>query len=151
MLSITTKLGIHQTIPGWAGKGKGLLQVLWEQWKSQLEKLVVFLHCSIRRILQISMTKVQEQWLRNDKVRGMFYSIPCIGKMIAAWQTDFVGKMIRGPPDRPSCNKITACCNHKRQAGRLQTTGKPSWLKTYASSSMMSPPSILTNMAPCAL
>jgi hypothetical protein len=44
--------------------------------------------------------------------------------MIAAWQMDFVGTMIRGPLDHPSCNMITACCNHKRQVGRLQMTGK---------------------------
>jgi hypothetical protein len=37
---------------------------------------------------------------------------------------DFVGKMIRGPPDRPSRNMITACCDHKRRVGRPQTTGK---------------------------
>jgi hypothetical protein len=36
----------------------------------------------------------------------------------------FLGKMIRGPPDRPSCNMITACCDHKRHVGRPQTTGK---------------------------
>ena len=54
----------------------------------------------------------------------MFYSIPCVRNMIAAGQMDFVGKTIRGLPDRPSCNMITACCDHKRRAGRPQTTGK---------------------------
>jgi hypothetical protein len=48
--------------------------LLWgaETWllrKSQLDKLEVFLHRSIRRILQISMSKVREQRLHNDKVR----------------------------------------------------------------------------------
>jgi hypothetical protein len=37
---------------------------------------------------------------------------------------DFVGKMIRGPPNRPSRNMITACCDHKCCVGRPQTTGK---------------------------
>ena len=37
---------------------------------------------------------------------------------------DFVGKMIRGPLDRPSRNMITACCDHKCRVGRPQTTGK---------------------------
>ena len=92
--------------------------------KSHLDKLEVFLHQSIRRILQISMSTVQEQRLRNGKVRDMFYSIPCVRNMIAARQMDFVGKMIRGPPDRPSRNMITACCDHKRRVGRPQTTGK---------------------------
>ena len=96
----------------------------WSLRKSQLDKLEVFLHQSIQRILQISMTRVREQRLHNDKVRRMFYSIPCVRNMIAARQMDFVGKMIRGPPDRPSRNMITACCDHKRRVGRPQTTGK---------------------------
>jgi len=54
----------------------------------------------------------------------MFYSIPCVRNMIAACQADFIGKMIRGPPDQPSRNMITACCDHKRRVGRPQTTGK---------------------------
>jgi len=44
--------------------------------------------------------------------------------MIAARQMDFVGKMIRGPPDRPSRNMITACCDHKRRVGHPQTMGE---------------------------
>jgi hypothetical protein len=71
--------------------------LLWgaETWllqKSKLDKLEVFLHRSIRRILQISMTKVQEQHLCNGKVHDMFYSIPCVRNMIAARQMDFVEK-----------------------------------------------------------
>ena len=67
---------------------------------------------------------VQEQHLCNGKVRDMFYSIPCVRNMIAARQMDFVGKMIRGPPDCLSRNMITACCDHKCRVGRPQTTGK---------------------------
>ena len=99
----------------------------WSLRKLQLDKLEVFLHCSIRCILHILMTKVREQRLHNDKVQKMFYSIPCICNMIAARQMDFFGKMIRGPPDRPSCNMITACCDHKHCVGRPQTTEKTSW------------------------
>jgi hypothetical protein len=96
----------------------------WSLRKSQLDQLEVFLHRSIRRILQISMSKVQEDIIRNEKVRRMFYSIPCVRNMIAARQADFIGKMIRGPPDQPSRNMITACCDHKRRVGHPQTTGK---------------------------
>ncbi len=81
----------------------------WSLRKSQLDKLEVFLHRSIRRILHTSMTKVRTQQPHNDKVRKMFYSIPCVRNMIAARQMDFVGKMVRGPLDRPSRNMITAC------------------------------------------
>ena len=54
----------------------------------------------------------------------MFYSIPCMRNMIASRQADFIGKMIRGPPNQPSRNMITACCDHKRRVGHPQTTGK---------------------------
>ncbi len=54
----------------------------------------------------------------------MFYSIPCVWNMIAAQQADFIGKMFRAPPDWPSCNMITACCDHKKQVGCPQMTGK---------------------------
>jgi hypothetical protein len=70
------------------------------------------------------MTQVKDNRLQNERVQKMFYSIPCVRNMIAARQTDFIGKMIRGPPDQPSCNMITACCNHKQQLGQPQTTGK---------------------------
>jgi hypothetical protein len=63
----------------------------WLLWKSQLNKLEVFFHRSIWHILQISMTEVQEQRLRNDEMWGMFCCIPCIRKMIAAQQMDLSG------------------------------------------------------------
>jgi hypothetical protein len=56
----------------------------WSLRKLHLDKLEVFLHRSIQRILQISMSKVRDTWLCNNKVRQMFYSIPCVHNMIAA-------------------------------------------------------------------
>ena len=70
----------------------------WSLRKSQLDQLEVFLHRSIQRILQILMTKVQEDRIWNENIRKMFYSIPCVQNMIAARQADFIGKMIRAPP-----------------------------------------------------
>ena len=96
----------------------------WSLRKSQLDQLEVFLHRSIQRILQVSMSMVKEEKIRNERVSEMFYSIPCVRNMIAAQQMDFIGKMMRGPPDRPLLNMITACCDHKRRVGRPQTTGK---------------------------
>jgi hypothetical protein len=96
----------------------------WSLRKTHLDPFEIFLHRSIHRILQILITKVKEDQIRNEKVRKMFYSIPCVQNMIMARQADFIRKMIQGPPDQPSRNMITACCNHKRQVGRLQTTGK---------------------------
>ena len=49
---------------------------MWSLRKSQLDQLEVFLHRSIRRILQISMSMVREEKIWNERVREMFYSIP---------------------------------------------------------------------------
>lgn len=93
---------------------------MWSLRKSQLDQLEVFLHRSIHWILQISMTKVQEECIWNERVCEMFYSILCVQNMTTAWQADFIGEMIHGPPNCPLWNMITACCNHKQQAGRPQ-------------------------------
>jgi hypothetical protein len=119
----------------------------WSLRQSLLNKLEVFLHRSVQRILQINMTRVKDERLRNCRVREMFYNIPCVRNMIAARQMDFVGKMICGPPDRPSRNMITACCNHKQRVGRPQTTGKNFMVENSAFSSLTSQPSPLTATA----
>jgi hypothetical protein len=64
----------------------------WLLRKSQLDKLEYFFTAAFNPS-SILMTKVQEQCLCNNKVQEMFYSIPCIRKMIVAQQMDFVGKM----------------------------------------------------------
>jgi hypothetical protein len=96
----------------------------WSLCKSQLDQLEIFLHRGIHRILQISITKVKENQIRNEKARKMFYSIPCAQNMITVRQANFIRKMMQGPPDQPSRNMITVCCDHKQRVGRPQMTGK---------------------------
>ncbi len=71
----------------------------WSLRQSLLNKLKVFLHQSIRRILAINMTRVKEEQIQNTKIRNIFYDIPDVEHMIAAGQLDFMGKAIRGPHD----------------------------------------------------
>ncbi len=56
----------------------------WSMQKSLLDKLEVFLHCNICRILQVLMFKVKEERIKNEHVRCMFYDIPRVRNMIAA-------------------------------------------------------------------
>jgi hypothetical protein len=56
----------------------------WSLRKSLLRQLKVFLHCSIQWILNLLMTDDKEGRMQNEKVRQMFYYIPCIQNMIAA-------------------------------------------------------------------
>ena len=81
----------------------------WSMRKALSNKLEVFLHRNIRRILRVSMTKVREDCIRNEHVRRLFYNIPRVSNMIAAHQLDFIGKMIHGPFGRPAQQMLTAC------------------------------------------
>ena len=58
------------------------------------------------------MFRVKEEHLHNEHVRRMFYDIPRVGNMIAARQLNFLGKTMRGPPDRPAQQMITVCCDN---------------------------------------
>jgi hypothetical protein len=62
--------------------------------------------------------QVQEDHIRNDKIRRMFYDIPCIINMIAVRQLGFLGKIVRGPHNSPALRMLTACCQRKCKVGR---------------------------------
>jgi hypothetical protein len=89
----------------------------WSMRKSLSNKLEVFLHQNIQRILHVSMKRVREEGMQNEHVRGMFYNIPCICNMIAACQLDFIGKTVCGPSNRPAQQMLTACYNTVCQIG----------------------------------
>jgi hypothetical protein len=74
----------------------------WLIHQALLNKLEIFLHQSIRQILHVSMTCVKEERIRNEHMQRMSYDIPCVRNMIAARQLDFIGKAIRGAPNRPA-------------------------------------------------
>jgi len=90
----------------------------WSLRQTLLRRLEVFLHRNIRHILHISIIEVKDNHIRNEKIRRLFYDIPCIRNMIAARQLGFLGKVIRGPHDAPARRMLTACCQHKRNQGR---------------------------------
>ena len=104
--------------------------LLWgcEAWTLREEhyvKLESFLQRSIRNILNITMAQVQEDHLKREHTREMFYGIADIRKTIAARQLSFIGKAVRNPtPDLSARLMITACCNHRRSSGRPQLQNK---------------------------
>ena len=74
--------------------------LLWgcESWalrQTLLNKLEVFLHRSIRRILNINMTQVRERHIKNSHIQVMFYNIPCVRNQVAFRQLTYVGKVLR--------------------------------------------------------
>ena len=47
----------------------------WSMMKALSNKLEVFLNCSVRQILQVSLTKMKEEQIRNEHIWWMFYDI----------------------------------------------------------------------------
>ena len=84
----------------------------WALWTSLLEKLEVFLHCSIRRILGIIMTKVKDKHLTNEIVRRKLFGILNIEEQIATLQLTFIGKVTRNYDDHLTTKLLTSWCNH---------------------------------------
>ena len=109
--------------------------LLWgcESWalkESSLNRLDVFLHRSIRRIMKISMSQVKENRISNEKIREMFYHIPNLRELIAIRQCRFIGKVVRGPNCHPPKQILTAWCNNKRPTGAPIITNKKSIVKS---------------------
>jgi hypothetical protein len=89
----------------------------WSIRQTLQNKMDVFMHRSIRRILDISMSQVRDEKIRNDKICNIFYDIPTVENLIAARQLDFIGKTVRAQPDRPARIMLTACCNNQLRVG----------------------------------
>ena len=87
--------------------------LLWgcESWAlrtSLLKKLEVFLQCSIRRILGISMTQVKDQHVTNETVQRKFFDIPNMEKQIATRQLTLIEKVARNSDNHLPTKILTA-------------------------------------------
>ena len=89
----------------------------WSLRQVLLNKLKVFLHRNIPRILGVNMTQVQEDLIRNKYVHKTFYDILRICNMIAARQMDFVGKVVQGDWSQPVKRMLVASCSNIRLSG----------------------------------
>ena len=67
----------------------------WDLRQTLLGALEVFLHRSVRRILQIKMRHVIEHQIKNEQVCEMFFNIPTIRNQIAFCQLTYIGKIVR--------------------------------------------------------
>ena len=59
----------------------------WDLRQTLLDALEVFLHRSLRRILQIQVRHVIEHQIKNEHVREMFFNIPTIRNQILRFWT----------------------------------------------------------------
>ena len=109
--------------------------LLWgcESWalrESLLNKLDVFLHRSIRRILGISILQVKDEKISNKTIRKTLFNIPDIRSQIAIRQMTFIGKVARGPNSQPAKMLLSAWVDNPRLPGGVLTTNKKSIVKS---------------------
>ena len=64
----------------------------WSIRQTLLNKLDVFMHRSIQRILDISMGQVKDERIRNEKIRDIFYDIPTVENMGRCLSLELVKK-----------------------------------------------------------
>jgi hypothetical protein len=119
--SLRAKQLIFLAIPG--------NQLLWGcgswalRW-SHINKLDVFWHSSIRRILKIGIMQVIEERISNKRVRKIFFNVPTTENTIVIRQMSYIGKIARGPNTHPPKQTITAWSANPCPRGGVLTTNK---------------------------
>ena len=89
-----------------------------------MQKLEVFLHINVRKILKITITEVIEDRITNDSLRVRFFNIPSIRNQIAKRQLTFIGKVVRNSDDQIPAQLLTAWCDHPRKRGGVLQNNK---------------------------
>ena len=98
----------------------------WALCQTFLNKLEVFLHSSIRRILNINMVQGRERHIKNSHIRVMFYNIPCVRNQVAFRKLIYVGKVLCCEESHVPTILLTAWCNNPRKRGGQLLTNKDS-------------------------
>eukprot|EP00978_Attheya_sp_CCMP212_P043112 scaffold275595_cov30-Attheya_sp.AAC.2 len=96
--------------------------VLWgdESWaltETSMRKLSVFHTRSIRTILQINMTEVQEKRIRNEKILEMI-NILSMDRLVAKRQLRWLGNVSRMAENRLPSKMLTCCWNDNPRPSR---------------------------------
>ena len=103
--------------------------LLWgcESWainETSFDDMDVFLHYSIRQILEVKWSQMMDKHISNKQIPNKFCNIKDIRKMIPSRQLQFVGKVMRREDEFLPKQLMTAWVNSKRPVGRPITTNK---------------------------
>ena len=101
----------------------------WALRQTLLNKLEVFLHRSIRQILNINMVQVRERHIKNSHIRVMLYNIPCVRNQVAFRRLTYVGKVLRREASHVSTRFLTAWYNNPRKRGMSFLTNRDSLVR----------------------
>ena len=89
----------------------------WSIREATLNKLEVFLHRNVSKILKITTKRVIEEKITNESVRKQFFNTPTIRYQLARRKLTFTGKVVRNSEDQIPTQLLTAWCDNKRKLG----------------------------------
>ena len=101
----------------------------WSGNKGDLALLDAFHHKATRRILNISMSKVKEQHLKNSKLRKDFGGLKPLSEIWLSRLLKFAGRTLRQTDDALSKRFLTIFINKNRIIGRPFRTCKDAMLE----------------------
>ena len=87
----------------------------WAIRESTLNKLEVFLHRNVRKILNITIKMVIDERITDQSLRNQFFNIPTIRNQLAKRKLTFIGKLIRNSEYQIPTKPLTAWCDNKHK------------------------------------
>ena len=94
--------------------------------KDPFRKLESFHHKAIRQILQIELSDVRDEHIKNEHIRKTFNLITTAEHQIMKPQPTFVGKLIREDTAHPALKALATWIPLKRVRGRPHLTTRKS-------------------------
>ena len=82
-----------------------------------MNKLEVFLHRNVIKIIKIIITMVIDKKIKNESVQKRFFNIPTIWYQLAKRQLTFIGKAVRNSEEQIPTQLHTAWYDNKRKPG----------------------------------
>ena len=101
----------------------------WTLTKDIESKLTVFYHKALRSILDVNMTRVKEQRIRNEHIRNKV-SLPDIVDIVRFRQFNYLGKLAQQPNDYLARRMLGAWIPCRRKRGRAQRSLKNQYAET---------------------
>jgi hypothetical protein len=102
----------------------------WALRQSQIDKLNVFWHRSIRNILGIKMSEVIDDHITNEQIRKIFHDIPDAEAILNARTMTYLGKTARSPDLHPPKLLMTAWIRRPRPKSGVLSTNKKAMVRS---------------------
>jgi flagellar biosynthesis GTPase FlhF len=102
----------------------------WALRQSQIDKLNVFWHRAIRKILGITTTEVIDDHITNERIRKIFHDIPDAETILNARTMTYLGKTVHSPDQHPPKLFMTAWVQNPRPKSGVLSTNKKAMVRS---------------------